>query len=75
MTTIGLPVPPGFTITTEACRAYLRTGREPAELADQVSEKLADLERRMGRRLGDPSDPLLVSRRTGASRPGTPTGG
>jgi len=72
MTRIGLPVPPGFTITTEACRHFLLHGEEPLELADQVSEQLARLEERMGRRLGDPSDPLLVSVRSGAkfSMPG-----
>jgi pyruvate, phosphate dikinase len=72
MTNLGLPVPPGFTITTEACRAYLRDGREPEELADQISRHLADLERAMGRKLGDPDDPLLVSVRSGAkfSMPG-----
>src|SRR5436305_4176106 len=52
MTNMGLPVPPGFTITTEACQAYLATGHEPAELADEVSEHLADLERTMGKQLG-----------------------
>jgi len=67
MTNIGLPVPPGFTITTEACRVYLRTGREPDELAGQLTAHLAALEARMGRRLGDPDDPLLVSVRSGAA--------
>ncbi len=72
MTNLGLPVPPGFTITTEACRAYLETGTEPDGLASEVDEHLARLEDRMGRRLGDPSDPLLVSVRSGAkySMPG-----
>ena len=72
MTNLGLPVPPGFTITTEACRAYLRDGREPAELEAEVAEHLADLEKTMGRRLGDADDPLLVSVRSGAkfSMPG-----
>jgi len=72
MTNLGLPVPPGFTITTEACRAYLRDGREPDGLQDEISQHLADLERAMGRRLGDPADPLLVSVRSGAkfSMPG-----
>ncbi|MEZ5092964.1 pyruvate, phosphate dikinase [Nocardioides sp.] len=72
MTNLGLPVPPGFTITTEACQAYLREGSEPAELADQVTEHLATLEQAMGRTLGDPKDPLLVSVRSGAkfSMPG-----
>ena len=72
MTNLGLPVPPGFTITTEACRAYLVEGRDPDGLADEVSTHLAALEAEMGRRLGDPADPLLVSVRSGAkfSMPG-----
>ncbi|KRF15545.1 pyruvate phosphate dikinase [Nocardioides sp. Soil797] len=72
MTNLGLPVPPGFTITTEACRAYLQEGGDPAGLADQVSERLAALEESMGRKLGDAADPLLVSVRSGAkfSMPG-----
>jgi pyruvate,orthophosphate dikinase len=72
MTNLGLPVPPGFTIDTEACRAYLHEGDVPATLADEVGEHLASLEERMGRRLGDPHDPLLVSVRSGAkfSMPG-----
>ncbi|WP_244928651.1 pyruvate, phosphate dikinase [Nocardioides sp. W7] len=72
MTRLGLPVPPGFTITTEACRAYLAQHREPAGLAEQVDAHLRALEERVGRRLGDPEDPLLVSVRSGArfSMPG-----
>ncbi|MEN3310368.1 MAG: pyruvate, orthophosphate dikinase [Micromonosporaceae bacterium] len=72
MTNIGLPVPPGFIITTEACRAYLQSGQEPAELRAEVDEHLAALEKAMGKRLGDPADPLLVSVRSGAkfSMPG-----
>jgi pyruvate,orthophosphate dikinase len=72
MTNIGLPVPPGFTITTEACKVYLATGTEPAELRDEITEHLAALEQAIGRRLGDPADPLLVSVRSGAkfSMPG-----
>jgi pyruvate, orthophosphate dikinase len=72
MTNIGLPVPPGFTITTEACRAYLQTGQEPGELRAEVDEHLAALEKAMGKRLGDAADPLLVSVRSGAkfSMPG-----
>ncbi|MPZ25028.1 MAG: pyruvate, phosphate dikinase [Micromonosporaceae bacterium] len=72
MTNLGLPVPPGFTITTEACRAYLSTGAEPPELAEQVGHRLAVVEQAMGRRLGDPGNPLLVSVRSGAkfSMPG-----
>ncbi len=64
---LGLPVPPGFTITTEACRAFL-TGGWPGGLSAEVAEHLARLEAAMGRRLGDGSDPLLVSVRSGAAR-------
>jgi pyruvate,orthophosphate dikinase len=72
MTNLGLPVPPGFTITTEACNAYLSTGAEPPELAEQVSARLRALEHTMGRALGQPDNPLLVSVRSGAkfSMPG-----
>ena len=72
MTNLGLPVPPGFTISTEACRAYLLEGREPDGLADQVTEHLEALEKSMNKRLGDADDPLLVSVRSGAkfSMPG-----
>ncbi len=72
MTNLGLPVPPGFTITTAACRAYLEQGGEPAEMAEQVATHLAMLERTMDKRLGQPDDPLLVSVRSGAkfSMPG-----
>ncbi|HEX8081587.1 MAG TPA: pyruvate, phosphate dikinase [Jatrophihabitans sp.] len=72
MTNMGLPVPPGFTITTEACKAYLSNGREPAELSAEVSEHLAALEALMGKKLGQTDDPLLVSVRSGAkfSMPG-----
>ena len=72
MTNLGLPVPAGFTITTEACTVYLDTGEVPAELAGEVDEHLAAMERAMGKRLGDPDDPLLVSVRSGAkfSMPG-----
>jgi pyruvate, orthophosphate dikinase len=72
MTNLGLPVPPGFIITTDACRYYLREGTVPGGLAAEVNEHLADLEAKIGRRLGDPADPLLVSVRSGAkfSMPG-----
>ncbi|MGZ4640286.1 MAG: pyruvate, phosphate dikinase, partial [Actinomycetes bacterium] len=72
MTNLGLPVPPGFTITTEACNVYLQTGDEPVELRDEVTEHLDTLEQTMGRKLGQPDDPLLVSVRSGAkfSMPG-----
>jgi pyruvate,orthophosphate dikinase len=72
MTNIGLPVPPGFTITTEACQSYLHDGHEPDSLRAEVDKHLAKLEASMGRKLGDPADPLLVSVRSGAkfSMPG-----
>ncbi|GAA5127705.1 pyruvate, phosphate dikinase [Haloechinothrix salitolerans] len=72
MTNIGLPVPPGFTITTEACRHYLETGHEPPQLWDELVEHLTALESRMHKRLGQADDPLLVSVRSGAkfSMPG-----
>ena len=72
MTNLGLPVPPGFTITSEACQAYLASGRQPAELAPEVDAHLAALEKRMGKKLGQSDDPLLVSVRSGAkfSMPG-----
>jgi pyruvate,orthophosphate dikinase len=67
MTNLGLPVPPGFTITTDACRYYLEHGATPTDLDAQVSEHLAALEKAMGKTLGDPGDPLLVSVRSGAA--------
>jgi len=67
MSNLGLPVPPGFTITTEACRAYLQQGSEPHGLSAEVNEHLAKLEQAMGRTLGDADDPLLVSVRSGAA--------
>ncbi|MEE9267905.1 MAG: PEP/pyruvate-binding domain-containing protein [Thermoplasmata archaeon] len=72
MTGLGLPVPPGFTITTAACRAYLESGKLPAGLKDEVSTNLQALEEATGRRFGDPVNPLLVSVRSGApvSMPG-----
>jgi len=72
MTNLGLPVPPGFTISTDACRAYLAAGAVPEGLDEQVSVYLDALERQMRRKLGDLSDPLLVSVRSGAkfSMPG-----
>ncbi|AXE26305.1 pyruvate, phosphate dikinase [Streptomyces globosus] len=72
MTNLGLPVPPGFTITTEACKVYLESGAAPAELRDEVSAHLAALEAKMGKKLGQSDDPLLVSVRSGAkfSMPG-----
>jgi pyruvate, orthophosphate dikinase len=72
MSNLGLPVPPGFTISTDACRAYLEQGREPEDLAAEVTEHLEALEQEMGRRLGQADGPLLVSVRSGAkfSMPG-----
>ncbi|MFD6431386.1 pyruvate, phosphate dikinase [Streptomyces venezuelae] len=72
MTNLGLPVPPGFTITTEACKTYLDSGEEPVELRDEVSAHLDALEKKMGKKLGQSDDPLLVSVRSGAkfSMPG-----
>jgi pyruvate,orthophosphate dikinase len=73
MTRAGMPVPPGFTITTEACREYYRLGRRfPDGLWEQAAAARADVEERTGKRLGDESNPLLVSVRSGAkfSMPG-----
>jgi pyruvate,orthophosphate dikinase len=72
MTNLGLPVPPGFTISTEACRYYLAHGTTPEGLDGEVHAHLHALEQAMGRKLGDPADPLLVSVRSGAkfSMPG-----
>jgi pyruvate,orthophosphate dikinase len=72
MTNLGLPVPPGFTISTEACRAFLEAGDLPEGLPAEIDQHLHTLEESMGRRLGDHGDPLLVSVRSGAkiSMPG-----
>ena len=72
MTNLGLPVPPGFTITTDACRYYLAEGAVPDGLDVEVTRHLTALEKMMGRTLGDADDPLLVSVRSGAkfSMPG-----
>src|SRR5690242_16572893 len=72
MTYLGLPVPPGFTVTTEACREYLGTGELPSGLTEQIFDHLTLVEKSMGRRLGDPDAPLLLSVRSGArfSMPG-----
>ena len=73
MTQAGLPVPPGFTITTEACRAYYRDGeRFPDGMWEQALAALRALEQETGKKLGDPTNPLLVSVRSGAkfSMPG-----
>ncbi len=72
MTQLGLPVPHGFTITTEACRVTKRTAHEPSELSTEVAEHLARLERATGKRFGDVRNPLLLSVRSGGpiSMPG-----
>jgi pyruvate, orthophosphate dikinase len=73
MTKAGLPVPPGFTITTEACNAYYEQGKEfPPGMWEQVLQALKEVERKTGKRFGDPGNPLLVSVRSGAkfSMPG-----
>ncbi|MFD1938808.1 MULTISPECIES: pyruvate, phosphate dikinase [Nonomuraea] len=72
MTNLGLPVPPGFTITSQACRHYLAEGAVPDGLEAEVAEHLGALESAMGRKLGQADDPLLVSVRSGAkfSMPG-----
>ncbi|HEX5142722.1 MAG TPA: pyruvate, phosphate dikinase [Mycobacterium sp.] len=67
MTKLGLPVPPGFTISTTACREFLAHGSEPGDLRVQVTMALRALEDTVGRRLGDRHDPLLVSVRSGAA--------
>ena len=68
MTQLGLPVPAGFTITTEACRAYLDERPPlPDGLDEEIAEHVAALEQKTGKRFGDPNDPLLVSVRSGAA--------
>ncbi|MDU5247349.1 MAG: PEP/pyruvate-binding domain-containing protein, partial [Varibaculum cambriense] len=72
MTNLGLPVPPGFTITTDACRAYLKHNEVPESLVPEVTKALRGVEDQIGRTLGDEEEPLLVSVRSGAkfSMPG-----
>src|SRR5512137_144653 len=73
MSNIGIPVPPGFTITTEVCTEFYRSGKKlPRELRADVAAALAQVERETGKRFGDPANPLLVSVRSGArvSMPG-----
>ena len=73
MTRLDVPVPPGFTITTEACNAYLAAGQEfPDEMWEQVLDALNEVEETTGKTFGDPTNPLLVSCRSGAkfSMPG-----
>src|SRR5688572_30832751 len=67
MTQLGVPVPAGFTITTDACRAYSSAGAAPDGLDEEIEEHMARLEGRSGKRFGDPEDPLLVSVRSGAA--------
>lgn len=69
MTNLGIPVPPGFTISTEVCRLYYENGKKyPEGLREEVSANLAKLEKLMGKKLGDAKDPLLVSVRSGAAQ-------
>src|SRR5207247_5833978 len=72
MTRLGLPVPPGFTITTKACNAYSKSGRFPPGLLKEAFKGLSSIEAKVGRKFGDPENPLLVSVRSGAkfSMPG-----
>ncbi|CAB4812828.1 unannotated protein [freshwater metagenome] len=72
MTRMGLPVPPGFTITTKACQEFLTTGKIPSTLQSEIEDALSNLEAVLGKKFGDPKNPLLVSVRSGAkfSMPG-----
>jgi len=72
MVKLGLPVPPGFTITTEACREYLKSDSLPDRLIDELNEAILELEKSLGKEFGNPHNPLLVSVRSGAkfSMPG-----
>ena len=67
MTRLALPVPPGFTITTEACNYYYKEGKYPEGLSEEIEEHLEGLEKKMGKKLGDSGDPFLVSVRSGAA--------
>ncbi len=68
MTSLGIPVPPGFTITTETCAKFYELGKKyPESLNKEVDEHIKKLEEKMGKKLGDPVDPLLVSVRSGAA--------
>src|ERR1700756_539291 len=68
MSSIGIPVPPGFTITTEVCASYYDNGKKlPEELRPQVQAALKQVEDQVGKKFGDASDPLLVSVRSGAA--------
>src|ERR1700685_1901013 len=69
MTRIGLPVPAGFTITTQTCKYYLENNKKyPKELAGEVRKAIEKLEKQTGKKLGDANDPLLVSVRSGSAR-------
>ncbi|MDG7006013.1 MAG: hypothetical protein JRM86_03670, partial [Nitrososphaerota archaeon] len=59
MTSIGLPVPPGMVVTTDACKEFLRTGRVPPALFEEVRSKIRELEKKTGKRLGSGDSPLL----------------
>ena len=68
MTSIGLPVPPGFTITTEVCDSFYKSGEKlPSGLMDQVNKAVVLLEKELGKKFGDDANPLLVSVRSGAA--------
>jgi pyruvate,orthophosphate dikinase len=67
MTQLGVPVPAGFTITTDACRAFMASGGEVEGLDEEVAQHIVRLEEQTGKRFGDPDDPLLVSVRSGAA--------
>src|SRR5256885_16781389 len=67
MTRLGVPVPSGFTITTDACRAYLREGGLPSGLEEEIAEHIARLGEKAGKRFGVPADPRLVSERPAAA--------
>src|SRR3954468_6492016 len=67
MVKLGLPVPPGFTVPTDACRYFLETGSPPDGLWDEVDAGLTTIETALGRKIGDPTNPLLVSVRSGSA--------
>jgi pyruvate,orthophosphate dikinase len=68
MTSIGLPVPPGFTITTECCDSYYKNSRKlPPGLLEEVKKNVAVMEKELGKKIGDDENPLLVSVRSGAA--------
>jgi pyruvate,orthophosphate dikinase len=66
MTRAGVPVPPGFTVTTEACNEFRKTGKFPAGMWDQALGAMKTVEKQTGKKFGDPKNPLLVSCRSGA---------